>query len=296
MPRTRAGRGRDADAGRKLLVPYVTGGLRRLAEVVLDPLAEAGADAIEVGIPFSDPVMDGPVIQAASERALAAGATPTAILDALAGQVDAGVPVAVMTYDNLVFRMGYERFADDAGAGPASAAAILPDLPLEEVGPWAEAADAAGVETVLLAAPTTPDERWSPSARGPGGSSTASACSASPASGTTLAATAVVLARRLKAVTDMPVLDGRRHLHAGAGRGGLRGRRRGRGGLRAGPPGARRGRAGGRRRARQRLPKCPERRKCLTLGGQIDSRACLPVRFGTDPIVRPSPGGCNEQE
>ena len=76
----RAGR----DAGRKLLVPYLTGGLPGW-EDLLDPLAEAGADAIEVGIPFSDPVMDGPVIQAASEQALAAGATPVGIVEALAG-------------------------------------------------------------------------------------------------------------------------------------------------------------------------------------------------------------------
>ena len=173
----RAGR----DAGRKLLVPYITGGLPGWTDL-LDPLAEAGADAIEVGIPFSDPVMDGPVIQESSERALRAGATPQSIVAELAER-EAAAPLAVMTYYNLVFRWGHQRCAD-ALARAGVAAAILPDLPLDEVGHWARAADQAGIETVLLAAPTTPDERLSRICRAPGASSTASASSASPASGT----------------------------------------------------------------------------------------------------------------
>ena len=117
------------DAGHKLLVPYLTGGLGPWEEIVR-AVADAGADAIEIGIPFSDPVMDGPVIQAASEEALRAGATPVTILDELR-DIDAGVLLAVMTYYNLAFHMGHERFAASlAEAGVA--AAILPDLPLEE--------------------------------------------------------------------------------------------------------------------------------------------------------------------
>ena len=96
----RAGR----DAGRKLLVPYVTGGYGEDWLDVVRAAADAGADAIEVGIPFSDPVMDGPVIQEASEAALRAGATPSGILDALR-DADVGVPLAVMTYYNIAFRM-----------------------------------------------------------------------------------------------------------------------------------------------------------------------------------------------
>src|SRR5205807_8640560 len=97
------------DEGRKLLVPYVTGGLGPDWCDVVAAVAAAGADAIEVGIPFSDPVMDGPTIQAASKRALDEGATPATIVAAL-GEVDAGVPLAVMTYYNLVFRAGHRRF------------------------------------------------------------------------------------------------------------------------------------------------------------------------------------------
>jgi tryptophan synthase alpha chain len=197
----RAGR----DAGRKLLVPYITGGLPGW-EALLDPLAEAGADAIEVGIPFSDPVMDGPVIQAASAQALAAGATPRGIVEALAGQ-ETAVPLAIMTYYNLVFRWGHQRCAD-ALARAGVAAAILPDLPLDEVGPWAKAADGAGVETVLLAAPTTPDERLVAIGERSRGFVYGVGLLGVTGERADLAGTAVELARRLKAVTDKPVLIG----------------------------------------------------------------------------------------
>jgi tryptophan synthase alpha chain len=197
----RAGR----DTGRKLLVPYITGGLPGWTGL-LDPLAEAGADAIEVGIPFSDPVMDGPVIQESSERALAAGATPRSIVAELAER-ETAVPVAVMTYYNLVFRWGHQRCADElARAGVA--AAILPDLPLDEVGHWARAADRAGVETVLLVAPTTPDDRLVRICARSRGFVYGVGLLGITGERDELAATAVEVARRLRAVTDKPVLIG----------------------------------------------------------------------------------------
>jgi tryptophan synthase alpha chain len=145
------------DKGRKLLVPYITGGMAPDWLDVVYAVAAAGADAIEVGIPFSDPMIDGTVIQAASGRALERGTTPTAVLDALS-RAEVGIPVCVMTYYNVVFRAGHRRFARElADAGVAGA--IVPDLSLEEAGDWCAEADDAGVATVLLVAPTTPPER-----------------------------------------------------------------------------------------------------------------------------------------
>src|SRR5690349_13730656 len=136
----------------------MTGGLGGPAWVeALEAMVAGGADAIEIGIPFSDPVMDGRTIQEASQRALDIGATPAGIV-AEAAALDVGIPLVVMTYYNPVQHAGHERFAAalaDAGIDGA----IVPDLPLDEFGGWGGAADAAGVETVLLAAPTTPDDR-----------------------------------------------------------------------------------------------------------------------------------------
>lgn len=194
------------ESGRKLLVAYVTGGLHDEWPDVVRAVADAGADAIEIGIPFSDPVMDGPVIQEASELALRDGASPVTVLDTLR-TIDAGVPLAVMTYYNLAFHMGHERFASlmyEAGVR----AAILPDLPLEEVGPWATAADSAGIETVMLAAPTAPDERLPRVVARSRGFVYAVGLLGVTGERDALAASSLVIARRLKAITDKPVLVG----------------------------------------------------------------------------------------
>lgn len=194
------------DAGRKLLVPYVTGGLPGWERVV-EAVAHAGADAVELGIPFSDPVMDGPTIQEASERALADGTTPHDVI-AAAGRLDTGgVPLVVMTYYNVVHRYGHERFARSlAEAGIAGA--IVPDLPLEEVGEWAAAADAAGVATVLLAAPTASDERLGRVCARARGWVYGVGLLGVTGERAALARSALDIARRLKAITDLPVLVG----------------------------------------------------------------------------------------
>jgi tryptophan synthase alpha chain len=192
-------------SGGKCLVPYLTGGLDGWTRMV-EAVAQAGADGIEVGIPFSDPVMDGPVIQESSERALQQGATPASVLDELQ-RVDVGVPLAVMTYVNLVYRFGWERFASTMVASGVSAA-ILPDLPLEEAGEWSSAADAAGVETVMLAAPTSPDERLERIVARSHGFVYAVGLLGITGERDELAGSAVVIARRLKELTDLPVLVG----------------------------------------------------------------------------------------
>ena len=197
---------RDARAGgRKLLVPYLTGGYPGWEDVVRAAVA-GGADGIEIGIPFSDPVMDGPVIQQASQVALDGGATPPSVL-AAAARLDVDVPLAVMTYYNLVHHDGHERFAGrlvEAGID----ACIVPDLPLEEAGPWCEVADAAGVETVMLAAPTAPAERLPRIAARSRGFLYSVGLLGVTGERSSLAASATDLAARLKAITDIPVLVG----------------------------------------------------------------------------------------
>ncbi len=145
------------DEGRKLLVPYLMGGMSDDWVESLQAVVAAGADAVEVGIPFSDPLMDGPVIQRAGAHALDRGATPARVIDDVAS-AELAVPVAAMTYYNIVFRMGHRRMARSLRAAGIGAA-IVPDLPLEELDPWAAEADAAEVATVLLVAPSTPQPR-----------------------------------------------------------------------------------------------------------------------------------------
>jgi tryptophan synthase alpha chain len=194
------------DGGRKLLAPYVTGGLPGWERTV-EACAAAGADVIEVGIPFSDPVMDGPTIQEASARALAAGATPQDVVGAMGTIETGGVPLVVMTYYNIVYRYGHERFAASlAAAGVVGA--IVPDLPLEEVGGWAAAADDAGVETVLLAAPTGSDERLARICARSRGWVYGVGLLGVTGERAELARSALEIARRLKGLTDLPVLVG----------------------------------------------------------------------------------------
>ena len=102
------------DGGGKCLVPYVTGGYPGWVDAVR-ACAANGADAIEIGIPFSDPVMDGPIIQQSSQVALDDGATPVSILQQVR-TLDVGIPLAVMCYYNTVFHAGHERFASDLRA------------------------------------------------------------------------------------------------------------------------------------------------------------------------------------
>jgi tryptophan synthase alpha chain len=204
------------EAGRKLLVPYVTGGLGTAWLDVVRAVADAGADAIEVGIPFSDPVMDGRIIQEASRRAIEIGATPAGIINELA-KVDVGVPLVVMTYYNPVQHYGHARFAASLVASGIDGA-IIPDLPLDElVGrpgndgnepAWADAADEANVETVLLAALTTPEDRLRAICERSRGFVYGVSLLGVTGERARLSERALEMGRRLKAATDKPVLLG----------------------------------------------------------------------------------------
>jgi tryptophan synthase alpha chain len=193
-------------AGRSLLVPYVTGGLGAGWLDVMRAVADAGADAIEIGIPFSDPVMDGLTVQEASQRALDLGATPGKII-AEAAQLDVGVPLLVMIYYNLVAHAGVERFAAQL-ADARIDGAIVPDLPYDELDGWGDAADAVGVETVLLASPTTPDDRLRAICEGSRGFVYGVSLLGVTGERASLADHAAEMGRRLKATTDKPVLLG----------------------------------------------------------------------------------------
>lgn len=147
--------------GEKALVCFVTGGDpdAETSESLILELAAAGVDVVEVGIPFSDPLADGPSIQAASQRALDSGVTPRSVLEIVRRvRSKSDVPVVLMTYFNLVQRMGVAQFADEAAAAGADGV-ILTDLPPEEAAEWKSAAGDAGLDTIFLLAPTSTDDR-----------------------------------------------------------------------------------------------------------------------------------------
>jgi tryptophan synthase alpha chain len=148
-----------AAQGRAALMPYLMGGFPDLdrSAAIGAAYAEAGADLVELGVPFSDPLADGPVIHAAGTRALASGATLHGVLEVAATFAER-VPVVLMCYANLVLARGVERFADEL-AGAGCAGLIVPDLPLGEDDAVREACDAAGLALVPLIAPTTPPQR-----------------------------------------------------------------------------------------------------------------------------------------
>jgi tryptophan synthase alpha chain len=146
------------DGGGRAFVPYVTGGYPGVDAALLRALADAGADAIEVGIPHSDPIIDGAVVQEASRVALERGTHPRDVLATIA-EADVDIPIAVMTYANIVRHPDIESFcAELAEAGVRGT--IVPDLPVDESGDLAAAACAHGIDMVLLAAPGTDAERY----------------------------------------------------------------------------------------------------------------------------------------
>jgi len=152
---------RSRARGEGALIGYVTAGdpAPDCTAKIAGALIRGGVDVLELGLPFSDPIADGPTIQAASVRALAAGTTPVKVLE-IARQVRRGrrVPVVIMTYYNPVFRMGLDEFLGKAKDCLVDGV-IVPDLPVEEAGDFKEAADAVGIDTIFLAAPSTSDDR-----------------------------------------------------------------------------------------------------------------------------------------
>lgn len=148
-------------AGRRSLVTYVTGGIRDDWTTLLDAMIEAGADAVEIGLPFSDPMLDGPVIQQASAAAIGRGATLPAILAELRrwrGSAPRRVPLIAMTYANHAYGRGLGRFCGELGdAGIAGT--IIPDLPAGEADEYLDTAARAGLDATLMVTPATPPDQ-----------------------------------------------------------------------------------------------------------------------------------------
>lgn len=151
-----------ARSGRKLLVPYITAGDPDLDTTLalMHTLVRSGADVIELGVPFSDPMADGPVIQAACERALVKGTRLADVIELVARfrEDDDTTGVVLMGYMNPVERMGYERFAESAAAAGVDGVLTV-DLPPEEADELVAALDANALDAIFLLSPTTPDSR-----------------------------------------------------------------------------------------------------------------------------------------
>jgi tryptophan synthase alpha chain len=148
-----------ASGKRAALMPYLMGGFPTLAESarIGQACVQAGADVLELGVPYSDPLADGPVIHEAGTRALAAGASIAGVLE-VARALAPSAPVVVMCYANMVFAPGAEAFVERLARAGVSGL-IVPDLPFEEASPVLAACDAHGLALVPLVAPTTPPER-----------------------------------------------------------------------------------------------------------------------------------------
>lgn len=188
------------------LVTYVTAGdpdLARSAEILL-ALDRGGADVLEVGVPFSDPLADGPVIQRASERALAAGATLPAVLELVASvRARLRAPVVLFSYANPILRMGADRFIARAAAAGVDGVLVL-DLPVEEAGEFRDALCAAGLDPIFLLSPTTTEERIRRAARLGRGFLYLISRLGVTGPREELAADAQQLAARVRAVTSLP--------------------------------------------------------------------------------------------
>jgi tryptophan synthase alpha chain len=156
---------------RAAFIPYITAGDPNLEATVelIRGLCRAGADVIEVGVPFSDPIADGPTNQRAAERALAAGTTLSGVLATVhVIRQDLDIPVVLFTYANPVVRYGVDRFAEDASAAGVDGV-LFTDVPAEETAPFEDTLSARGLDLIMLVTPTSDRRRMKAAARFGGG-------------------------------------------------------------------------------------------------------------------------------
>jgi tryptophan synthase alpha chain len=196
--------------GRGGFIPFITAGDPDLAttEQLLVELAKAGADIIEVGVPFSDPVADGEVIQRASERALRKGVTLSDTLSCVSNVKEhIDVPIVLFSYLNPLLKFGRERLANEAKRAGVDAA-LITDLIPEEAGPWIAAFRDQGIDLIFLVAPTTSDERLMRIAQQASGFIYAVSRSGVTGARHEMPRDAEPLVKRVRAVTDLPIAVG----------------------------------------------------------------------------------------
>ena len=192
--------------GRAALVGYLPAGFPDVEGAIdaLRVMVDAGCDVIEVGLPYSDPVMDGPTIQAAAQQAIEAGVRTTDVLRTVEAVAATGVPTVVMTYWNPVERYGVERFAADL-ASAGGAGLITPDLVPEEAEAWIAAADQHDLDKVFLVAPSSTDERLRSTTAACRGFVYATAVMGVTGARSSTSELAGPLVRRTRAVAEVPV-------------------------------------------------------------------------------------------
>ena len=192
------------------LVTYITAGDPDLERTggILRALDRGGADVLEVGVPFSDPLADGPVIQRATERALAAGTTLSGVLDLLRSiREEIAAPVVIFSYANPIFRLGPEQFADRARDAGVDGVLVL-DLPIEEADEFRTMLASRGIDTILLLSPTTTDDRMRRAAALGSGFLYAISRLGVTGARDALAAGARDMVERIRNVSDLPVALG----------------------------------------------------------------------------------------
>ncbi|MFN8195032.1 MAG: tryptophan synthase subunit alpha [Nocardioidaceae bacterium] len=192
--------------GRAALVGYLPAGFPDLAGGIdaIRTMVDAGCDVIEVGLPYSDPVMDGPTIQAAAQQALDQGIRTADVLRTVEAVAATGVPVVIMTYWNPVERYGVDRFAADLASAGGSGL-ITPDLTPDSGAEWIAAADARGLDKVFLVAPSSTDERIAMTVAHCRGFVYATAVMGVTGARSTTSELAAPLVARTRAATDLPI-------------------------------------------------------------------------------------------
>ena len=200
---------RCREEGRAALVGYLPVGFPDVPGSIeaMVAMVESGVDIVEVGVPYSDPLMDGPVIAYAADQALKRGARVRDLFKATRAVRDAGAPPLGMTYWNLILRYGPDAFARDL-AEAGGAGMITPDLIPDEAGPWIEATDATGLDRVFLVAPSSTDQRLAAVTGHCRGFVYAASHMGVTGARTSLGDAASVIVGRTRAVTDLPVCVG----------------------------------------------------------------------------------------